>query len=76
MTEEKNGDAGPGEERDEIEGARIRERAYGIWEREGRPEGRALDNWLQAKRELEPAPGSAADPRRAEVEIASLSEPG
>lgn len=28
---------------------RIRERAYRIWEEEGRPEGRAEDHWEQAK---------------------------
>jgi len=27
---------------------RIRETAYFIWEREGRPDGRAQDHWLQA----------------------------
>ncbi len=26
----------------------VREAAYFLWEREGRPEGRALDNWLRA----------------------------
>ena len=26
----------------------VRERAYFIWEREGRPEGRARDHWLAA----------------------------
>ena len=26
----------------------IRETAYFIWEREGRPDGRAQDHWLQA----------------------------
>jgi len=31
----------------------IRERAYRIWVDEGRPEGRALHHWAQAKRELE-----------------------
>ena len=30
----------------------VRERAYEIWEAEGRPEGRALDNWLCAEMEL------------------------
>lgn len=30
---------------------RLKERAYFIWQREGCPEGRALDNWLEAKRE-------------------------
>jgi hypothetical protein len=28
---------------------RIRERAYFIWEQEGRPDGRGLDHWLQAE---------------------------
>lgn len=30
----------------------IRERAYAIWEQEGRPEGRNLANWLQAETEI------------------------
>lgn len=32
--------------------ARTRERAYRIWEGEGRPEGRALQHWIQAEAEL------------------------
>lgn len=31
----------------------IRQRSYLIWQREGRPDGRALDHWLRAKAELE-----------------------
>jgi hypothetical protein len=31
----------------------ISERAYAIWENEGRPDGKALNHWLQAERELE-----------------------
>jgi len=31
----------------------IRQRSYEIWQREGRPEGKALNHWLQAKAELE-----------------------
>ena len=31
----------------------IRERAYAIWEREGRPNGRADAHWFQAVRELQ-----------------------
>jgi hypothetical protein len=31
---------------------KIRQRAYEIWDGEGRPEGRAEDYWLQAEREL------------------------
>jgi Protein of unknown function (DUF2934) len=30
--------------------ARIRARAYAIWEDEGRPNGKHLEHWLQAKR--------------------------
>lgn len=31
---------------------RVRARAYDLWEREGRPEGRHLDHWAQATREI------------------------
>jgi hypothetical protein len=31
---------------------RIRERAYFIWEREGRPDGRADEHWRRARAEL------------------------
>jgi hypothetical protein len=30
----------------------IRERAYAIWEVQGRPEGRHLDHWLRAEAEI------------------------
>lgn len=30
----------------------IRERAYALWEADGRPEGRERDYWLQAEQEL------------------------
>ena len=40
----------------------IRERAYMIWEREGRPDGRADVHWFQALRELQ-AEGRLAGPR-------------
>jgi Protein of unknown function (DUF2934) len=33
----------------------IRERAYAIWEEEGRPEGRHLDHWLRAEAEVNPS---------------------
>jgi hypothetical protein len=41
----------------------IRERAYELWEQDGRPDGRSIDYWLQAARELEDeaAPGTEAD---------------
>jgi hypothetical protein len=32
---------------------RIRDRAYRIWLDEGQPEGKYLDHWLRAKREVE-----------------------
>ena len=57
--------------------ARIRERAYAIWEEQGRPDGRHEDHWRQAEAEqpadpMAPgsteaediAPGSGRAPRR------------
>ncbi|MDK4198797.1 DUF2934 domain-containing protein [Pseudomonas sp. HR1] len=35
---------------------RIRQRAYEIWEREGRPHGQDFEHWFQANRELEDQP--------------------
>lgn len=35
---------------DERDEERIRQRAYGIWEREGRPEGRQDEHWFDAER--------------------------
>jgi hypothetical protein len=31
---------------------RIRERAYQIWEAEGRPDGRGFEHWRQAQEEM------------------------
>ncbi|MBB5985038.1 DUF2934 domain-containing protein [Sphingobium lignivorans] len=31
----------------------IKDRAYAIWEAEGRPEGRSQDHWLRAEQELD-----------------------
>lgn len=39
---------------------RVRTRAYDLWERDGRPEGRHLDHWAQAAREI--ADEDAANP--------------
>jgi len=33
---------------------RIRQRAYEIWEAEGRPEGQEADHWQRARDEIEP----------------------
>jgi Protein of unknown function (DUF2934) len=30
----------------------IRERAYQIWEEQGRPHGREIENWLEAERSV------------------------
>lgn len=43
----------------------IRQRSYEIWERDGRPDGKDVEHWLRARRELEtefrrPAFGSNA----------------
>jgi len=41
----------------------IRERAYSIWEMEGRPEGRERQHWEQATRDvMSRGKGSSADP--------------
>ena len=40
--------------------ALIRERAYLIWEKSGKPSGRETDHWFQAAREIEAA--MAKDP--------------
>jgi Protein of unknown function (DUF2934) len=41
---------------------RIEERAYSLWESDGRPEGRDLDYWLQAEQEVvgQSTPGEEA----------------
>jgi hypothetical protein len=31
---------------------RIRERAYALWEEEGRPQGREFDHWVRARSEI------------------------
>lgn len=42
----------------------IRERAYAIWEQEGRPEGREWDHWFRAAGEIRP-PDAAIAPAAA-----------
>jgi hypothetical protein len=41
---------------------KVRERAYKIWEDEGRPEGRHDDHWHQANSEFEDTPVADAAP--------------
>jgi len=59
----------------------VRERAYAIWERDGRPEGKNLDHWFQAEAEIRtrsmqspkpPAPARVASQRRAQSANAGL----
>ncbi|ASW10732.1 DUF2934 domain-containing protein [Rhizobium sp. 11515TR] len=52
--------------------AKRRERAYRIWEQEGRPEGRDLDHWQRAEeqhqeteREADTSPVSGAKAKKA-----------
>jgi hypothetical protein len=49
---------------------RIRERAFKLWEQEGRPSGRATEQWLQAEREVgeEPVEGPVDGPVQGSVE--------
>jgi Protein of unknown function (DUF2934) len=39
----------------------IRERAYEIWEEEGRPDGKDLDHWRRAELEISSADEAAKD---------------
>ena len=43
--------AGAGRPMDDLE-RRIQQRAYELWENEGRPQGREQDHWQQAEREI------------------------
>ena len=43
--------AGAGRPMDDLE-RRIQQRAYELWESEGRPQGREQDHWQQAEREI------------------------
>ncbi|MFC7739313.1 DUF2934 domain-containing protein [Roseomonas sp. GCM10028921] len=61
------------------EDKRIRERAQGIWEKEGRPEGRDQEHWLQAERELGSeggSPSSAAGDVAASTSGPAVLNPG
>jgi hypothetical protein len=44
---------GAEERRREPDEEAIRERAHAIWLSEGMPEGREVDHWMRARRELE-----------------------
>ena len=73
MADETNSPEESIEARDDQE-RRIRLRAYEIWEREGRPDGRADEHWLLARWELEQAPDAEAEEKRLEAELGASSE--
>ena len=54
----------------------IRDRAYLIWEREGRPPGRDRDHWLQAAWELAGEAAKAASRTKAEAMTAGARKRG
>ncbi|NYZ17321.1 DUF2934 domain-containing protein [Azospirillum sp. RWY-5-1] len=43
-----------------MDDTRIRDRAYELWESEGRPDGRHEEHWHQARRELDGEGASSA----------------
>ena len=80
MVDETIGEESPAEgnrahDSGEANERRIRIRAYEIWEQEGRPEGRDVDHWLQARWEVEQTTDPEAQEKRLEAEFGSLSEP-
>jgi hypothetical protein len=52
--------------------SRVRERAYLIWEAEGRPEGKAAEHWSKALREVTTSP-SMTTPMKAAAKTAAPS---
>ena len=57
-------------ETDDNDEQTVRDRAYFIWEREGRPEGLAHDHWYRAIREaLRPEPAPDDEPMSEEEKV-------
>src|SRR4051794_2979837 len=54
---------------------RVRERAYALWEREGRPEGSAERHWIRTERQLR-AEATRIAPKAREVAGAALRPAG
>jgi len=60
---------------------RVRARAYELWEKDGRPEGREMDYWLKAEEELNATPrqeegGETAPPVAPETEgVSNIDQP-
>lgn len=57
-----------------MDDTRIRDRAYELWEKEGRPDGRHDEHWHQARRDLDGEDGSA--PADSATESAPDGAPG
>jgi hypothetical protein len=49
---------------------RIRERAYHLWDRDGRPEGRELEYWEQARTLI----GMSENPQAGQMSVVSKSD--
>lgn len=54
----------------------LRRRAYSIWEREGRPEGRHGDHWEQARRESTPTASAPSAPETGPDPLTPAPPPG
>lgn len=56
---------------------KLKARAYAIWEQEGRPDGRHLDHWQRAAREIEDVKAPATKPpaKKAAPAATTVKEP-
>lgn len=54
---------------------KIRQRAYEMWDRDGRPDGRSEDYWLQAERELAGSDPTAAGSSQSEAAVPTQAAP-
>ena len=54
---------------------KIRQRAYEMWDRDGRPDGRSEDYWLQAERELAGSDSAAARSPQSEAAAPTQAAP-
>ncbi len=56
--------------------AKIRQRAYAIWEREDRPEDKHLEHWHCAQKEIEDEQSSAVDQPEQATSVTAASAEG
>lgn len=54
---------------------KVRQRAYEIWQAEGKPHGQAKDHWERAAREIDGQAGASHEQQETERPIASEPEP-